>query len=136
MRQHVLIVEQNRKTRTALCRLFSRSGVTAHAAVSVESALEKLTCIPSLVVVDMDLPDGSAADVLEAIRAVGLETEIAVIAGMTDAPGDQWIPRFRPDAVFGKPLDLNDLVDWLGDLSQIDHLPMLTPQYTELAVAA
>jgi len=129
MREHALVVESQPQTRQAICQLLGRAGIATRAATSISETLRKLDRIPSLVVLDLVLPDGSGVEVLEAIHAAAIPARVAVLSAGGDGPSVDWIAKYRPDAVFGKPLDFEDFVDWLA---VFDAQPDESPHTAEI----
>jgi DNA-binding NarL/FixJ family response regulator len=67
------------------------------------------------VILDLMLPDGNGASVLEHVRHVGLPTRVAVATGAGDWRSLLDEARLKPDAVFLKPIDFPRLVRWLDE---------------------
>jgi DNA-binding NarL/FixJ family response regulator len=59
------------------------------------------------------LPDGSGVEVLEAIRAAKMRCKVAVVSASTDTATFRRLRAASPDAIFAKPLDFEDFVQWL-----------------------
>jgi CheY-like chemotaxis protein len=114
MEENVLVVEHHSRTRLGICELLNRTGVRVRSAKTIGAALQELSHMPALVVLDLSLPDGNGIEVLEAIRKAGLATKVAVLSSGGDAPSFDWMPVHKPDAVFGKPFDFADFADWLS----------------------
>ena len=68
---------------------------------------------PDAVVLDLRLPDASGGLLLKRIRQLALPTKVAVVTGLANPVADPHLRQFAPDAVFGKPLDYQALMDWL-----------------------
>ena len=108
----ILIVEDN----AALIRLYTKwlqqPGATLFQAESAQEALEKLaTIIPDLVVLDINLPDGSALPVIEYLKAQPeyQHTEIVPITGMADLPKE--IKAIGITNFLRKPVSINTLME-------------------------
>jgi two-component system response regulator RegA len=114
MQEHVLIIENHEMTRQGLCSLFEKVGVNVRSTRSIRSALKALAQLPSVVVLDLALSDGSGIEVLKAIRDTKMNARVATISANSDAPSSSWISTYMPDAVFGKPFDFDDFSNWLS----------------------
>ena len=70
---------------------------------------------PSHVLLDLMLPDGNGAELLELVRRENLPVRVAVVTAA--GPGRFWdeAMRHRPDAVLRKPWDLDDLKKFMQD---------------------
>jgi CheY-like chemotaxis protein len=105
----VLLVEDDPDTRSALCLLLESEGYTVVGAKDAQSALEQLEdgLRPSVVLVDLLLPDGSGWDVMKHLdqEAHLKSVPIILISGM---PKDD--VRILADAVFKKPVDYPNLL--------------------------
>jgi DNA-binding response OmpR family regulator len=106
----ILIVEDDDDIRGALNRFFSDEGYLALEAPNRAKALRVLTTLrPDLVTLDLSLPDGSGADILQQIRASSDLTTIKVVI----MSANRIIPlaiRELADAVVAKPFDLEPLL--------------------------
>lgn len=65
MRKRVLIVEDDRSLCGAIARIAARWGDEVHQAHTVADALDLLELNPTLLIVDVRLPDGNALEVVE-----------------------------------------------------------------------
>jgi CheY-like chemotaxis protein len=111
--EYLLLVEDDEPTRQVMSRLMDEVGVKVIAVGTVKEAIEMLMQVPAVVVLDLMLPDGSGIDVLNAIREANLRCKVAVVSGYTDGVHFNQIREAKPDAVFSKPLNFVDFVDWL-----------------------
>ena len=107
-----LIIDDDPVSREALLKIVRLTGVQATAAVSVCEGLEALKFSPHNVILDLMLPDGSGIDILRRIRQSGLPTRVALLTG-ADKDMIEDAESLKPDAVFAKPVDLRQLLDWL-----------------------
>ena len=110
---HVLIVEDDACSRHALQALLRRSGYNTKSAATVSEALSKLQDGPRCLILDLNLPDGSGTDLLQRIRAAKLPIKVAVTTGTSDPMLLDAMGKFVPDAVFHKPVNLNEVMHWL-----------------------
>lgn len=82
----VLVVEDSRFSSEAMRLLCLRSGARIRRADSLRAAMRHLqTYRPSVVIVDMGLPDGSGAELIAQIRSIGANAPVALaISGDPD----------------------------------------------------
>jgi CheY-like chemotaxis protein len=111
----VLIVEDERSSRTALSRLLSQSGYDNDAVASAEDALQLIRrCgVPRFALVDLNLPGMSGLDLIEKLSRIDPSV---VIVLTTAAAGEPLMERVRDFGVeyLRKPLDFNRLLGLLG----------------------
>ncbi len=112
----VLLIEDDAATARALQKLLESVGMTVHLAKSVAQAMERLAGEPSLVILDLMLPDGSGLEVLKAIRGSEMDCKVAVVSAASDSELFAGVTALKPDAVFGKPLEFGDFVDWISSI--------------------
>ena len=109
----MLIVEDERTPRELLRLLLTVAGYNVVATSTVHDAIGKLNG-QTHVLLDLNLLDGTGVDVLKAIRTDFPSTIVALTTGERD---DSTIMidamRHHPEAVFHKPLDVNQLLQWL-----------------------
>jgi CheY-like chemotaxis protein len=107
-----LVVEGNSRSRRALRNLLSSLGHRVISAANLEQARQYLVNKPSVVIVDLVLPDGNGIEILHQLRNMGGDVTIAVIsAGRGDRLSEAL--DLNPDALFGSPVDIDDFRDWL-----------------------
>jgi DNA-binding response OmpR family regulator len=109
--QRLLVVEDDRATCFLLAALFGRLGVEVRTAHTVADGLALLAERPDYLILDLALPDGDGAEVLERVRADGLPTRVAVTTGWTDPEA---VEGLRPDVVLLKPVGPDELMRGLG----------------------
>ena len=113
----LLLVEDEGTTSHALTALLRRLGVKVRHAPEVIQALEELTRLPEVVVLDFSLSDDTALEILKMIRDTGFVCRIAVLMPAQDHKRNlAQIQAFKPTAIFQKPLDFEDFGHWLCDL--------------------
>jgi DNA-binding response OmpR family regulator len=108
------LVEDDRPTAAVLQKILARQGCQVDVAASLAEALPRLGPQVDWVLLDLMLPDGDGALVLETIRARRLSIRVAVTTGVCD---DAWLQRVRDlgaEAVLCKPIDLTGLLQHLG----------------------
>ncbi len=64
-------------------------------------------------ILDMNLPDGLGAVVLERIRNEKRTMRVAVTTGTTDAVLLEQVQSLQADLILRKPIHLNTLIEWL-----------------------
>jgi DNA-binding response OmpR family regulator len=79
-------------------------------AVDLKSALALLDGSTDVVVLDLMLPDGDGAKLLERIRNQKLVTRVVVTTGVSDPDRLEALNVFRPDVVLHKPVLLARLL--------------------------
>ena len=109
----LLLVEDDATTVHIMTRLLQTVGVAVESAGTVKEGIAALSRMPAVVILDLMLPDGSGVEVLEAIRAAKLRCKVAVVSASTDAATFRRLHAASPDAIFAKPLDFEDFVQWL-----------------------
>ena len=111
----VLVVEDDPASRNALRLLLRHTGFEGAYAATVAEATEAVSSFqPGSLILDVMLPDGSGGQVLDYIRARGLPIRVALATGAVDWRDRVDVQRLKPDAVFHKPLDFDQLLDWLN----------------------
>lgn len=116
VRCRVLVVEDDPSSRRALTLLLQLRGFQADVASNVAEAFQQLKCNPTCILLDLMLPDGNGASVLEHIRTRQLPIRVAVTTGASN--WQAMLDDLRPDALFTKPIDFNRVVDWLSEPTQ------------------
>jgi DNA-binding response OmpR family regulator len=102
----VLLVEDDLVSASALATILRRRGFEVFHAVNIAAALEHLSSGPEFVMLDLMLPDGDGATVLQAIRDRGLSSRVLVITAVCDPDRLAAVAAFKPEAVLQKPIDL------------------------------
>jgi DNA-binding response OmpR family regulator len=84
-------------------------------AQSVGQALIRLEMglLPSVVILDLKLPDASGGLLLRRIRRDMLPIRVAIVTGVDDPESHMDVVRYPPDRIFKKPLDVWELLEWL-----------------------
>lgn len=106
----VLIVEDDPVLVDVIERNLSARGITTRSAAGVAPAVAALEeACPSLILLDVDLPDGSGWEVLRALRRQGCpETRSIVITGLR--PNQRLVRELECTAVLEKPFPIDALV--------------------------
>jgi DNA-binding NarL/FixJ family response regulator len=68
---------------------------------------------PQILILDLALPDGNGIDLLAEVRRARRPITVAVVTGVTDKLKLHEVTAWKPDAIFGKPVDVDDFDDWL-----------------------
>ena len=113
----VLIVEDDPDSREVMALLFgARDDREVHVAGSVGEALgEMRKRMPSHILLDLMLPDYGGVVLLRAVREDELPVRVALVTAA--GPGSQSVEeamRWRPDAVFYKPVNFDAVARWLS----------------------
>jgi len=114
-RSRVLIVEDDRASRRALLMLLKLRGFDATHACNMGEALEQLESQPDVVLLDLMLPDGNGAMILDYIRRNNLPMRVAITSGASNWQALIGDGPHKPDAFFSKPLQFDQLMGWLSD---------------------
>lgn len=109
----VLVVEDDRASRSALTALLRLIGFEPLAAATVEEGIQLLEMKPLCVILDLMLPDGNGASVLRYVREHRLPIRVAITTGAMDWKAMIAQSPEPPDAMFPKPLDFDLLTNWL-----------------------
>ena len=105
----VLLVEDETPLRRIIARNLIARGHHLIAVDSVGDAIAAMTTrLPDVVLLDVNLPDGTGWEVLRWLRAV--RHHLAVIVYSAVPPSAKRIAEFRPDAVLTKPFPMDSLV--------------------------
>ena len=109
----LLLIEDDPTTTKIMTRLLRSVGVAVESVGTVTDGLAALSRLPAVVILDLMLPDGSGVQVLEAIRSAKMRCKVAIVSGSTDPETFARLRSAGPDAIFSKPLDFEDFVQWL-----------------------
>jgi len=113
----LLLVEDDWRTHSALCKILARRGWEVHSAMTVSGGLALLHLKPQAIILDLMLPDGDGIAVLYQIRAENQPAKVAVTTGIEDRSRLEEIRKLAPDAILRKPLNLEELLRVLGTLN-------------------
>jgi len=107
----VLLLEDHADIRRMMAVLLARCGFEVVQAETVQEAIARLDG-QSFAVLDLYLPDGSGAEVLQYMRKRNHPARVAIVtaAADTDIPANLLLPR---DRVFRKPIDFDELIEWI-----------------------
>ena len=107
-----LVVEDDAMTHASLRRVLETSGHEVDAVGTVAEAYARLPT-SRCIVLDLCLPDGCGIDVLRYVRERHLPVRVAVNTGCADQKLLKEVRALRPDALFIKPFDPEELLAWL-----------------------
>ena len=108
----MLVVEDVPDARAALDVLLRGCGVQTACAATLAGALRLLDWRPHAILLDLKLPDGNGVEVLRRVRSSGMSAQVAVITGTSDDRLLDEVRSLKPDAVFRKPLDWQEVCQW------------------------
>src|SRR5579884_2323695 len=110
----VLVVEDDSTLVRAITRNLEARGYQTAAVAGVEDAVEILhRGVPSLLLVDIDLPDGSGWDVVRWLRTQGFTTPVIVISALR--PNERLIRELGCRSFLEKPFPIEALVRQVED---------------------
>ena len=106
----ILIVEDDPTlARSIMLNLTARGYITQHAMTVAEATAAVARQLPALVVLDIDLPDGSGWEVLRSLRAAG-QPEVAVIVMSALRPNNRLANELGATGVLEKPFPMESLL--------------------------
>lgn len=112
-RTKLLLVEDDPPTCMAIAELLTQHGYDVTCAGTLAEGLARLEG-HSLLVLDVDLPDGPGTTILQKIRTDNLPVMIAVCSGTDDEQVLGEVRQANPDRLFRKPIDPSELIGWLN----------------------
>jgi two-component system KDP operon response regulator KdpE len=123
----VLVVEDDPTLARAIVRNLSARGYAARSATTVAEATAAIAdADPALVLLDIDLPDGSGWEVLRLVRSAG-RTDIPVIVMSALRPNPRLCEDLRPTGVLEKPFPMEALLRQVVTLLGRSAVPAVTP---------
>jgi two-component system, OmpR family, KDP operon response regulator KdpE len=110
MKSNILIVEDDDALVRSIERNLTARRYDVRSAGSVEEALNVLhEASPNLLLLDIDLPDGSGWEVLRAVRSAGGDDiPVIVLSGMR--PNQKYLKELRCSSVLEKPFPMEALL--------------------------
>ncbi len=116
----VLLVEDEAPLRLIIGRNLTQRGYRLISVDSVGDAIAEMTTrLPDVVVLDVNLPDGTGWEVLRWLRA--MHQHPAVIIYSAVPPSAKRVAEFHPDAVLMKPFPMDCLVDLVATVGIPQH---------------
>lgn len=104
-----LVIEDDETVWTVFERALQASGYVVQSCQTGKIALQKLaTLTPSLIILDLHLPDMSGEDILQVIRAEVRLKEAKVVLASADAALANWLDT-KVDFVLNKPISYAQL---------------------------
>src|SRR4051812_28314596 len=110
---HVLVVEDCAAIRRALELLLGQTGYRVTTAGTVAEGLARLDG-QQVALLDLMLPDGSAAELLAEIRRRRPGMRVAVLSAAEPGAVAEAMRACPPDRFFAKPVDVEALLGWIG----------------------
>ncbi|HEV3311706.1 MAG TPA: response regulator [Chloroflexota bacterium] len=110
MSRHILIVEDDDVLVDSISRNLNARGYSTVTAATVDVAeIAIRECRPSLLLLDVDLPDGSGWDVLRDLRSQG-DTDVPVIVISGLRPNPRLVTELNCKGVLEKPFPVEALL--------------------------
>jgi DNA-binding NtrC family response regulator len=131
---HALLVDDNEGTLEALSQLVRSEGFSVSMAPTVEAArLELSKQKPDVVLVDLNLPDGSGMSLLDAMDAIAAPAVLLITGHASVDTAIEALRRGVTDYLT-KPVDFKRLRGILGDIAKTSSLPSeISDLQTELS---
>lgn len=108
----MLVVEDDPALSSAIDVLLRHYGYAVQMAATLADARRHLAGgDPDVVVLDLGLPDGNGADLLEQMRSTGRRARVLVLTASVDPPTLRRLKGLRPDRFLRKPMNFLDLLD-------------------------
>ena len=108
--RRILIVDRDTAARERLCDQFSRRGWAVTLAATVAEARARLDAPPHCILLELALGDGPGETVLRQVVADDVPTRVILCTGESDSIRLARAARLGPEAVFGKPIDFEEIV--------------------------
>jgi DNA-binding response OmpR family regulator len=117
MYHRVVVVEDEAIFRGVIARNLRGRGVTVQEAESVREGIDEVLAeAPDLMLLDVNLPDGSGWDVLRELRRRGIEVPTIVISAVH--VGQSRLEEFKPLAYLPKPFPIEALLRLVVDATE------------------
>lgn len=114
-RPRVLVVEDDPATSRAMRLLLQHHGYDVQVCATIAETMNFLGSDPDYVLLDLMLPDGDGAQVLEHIRDNHLHSEVVVVTGVSEPAWHKRVQRLHPKKVLRKPVDVSQILSGLGN---------------------
>jgi DNA-binding response OmpR family regulator len=115
----VLIVESHDALRVLLFTVLRHQPLAVDTAVSAEDAIQKANnCDYALIVVDMDMPDGSGLSFVQSFREERPEAKTFILA-VRDPNNDEFLDPELVNAVLNKPLEIDTVAELVRECAQV-----------------
>jgi DNA-binding response OmpR family regulator len=115
-------VEDDRATHSALRIILGQRGWEVSVADTLSGGLAEMEALHShldCVLLDLMLPDGNGLTLFEELRSRRLPAGVIVTTGSNDPVILDQIKGLQPLAVFHKPINLTELLVYLGPLARL-----------------
>ena len=111
----VLVVEDDALLRNGMMTLLTMQGHRVAVAANVAEAAAYLdVAMPTHLLLDLNLPDGTGIEILKLIRAQALPVRIAIVSGGFDIPLVDTARALGIDTAFSKPPDWDKVLEWVA----------------------
>lgn len=104
----ILLVEDDDRLRGIETRYLEAAGYTVLGAASFAQALDRIAIKPSLMILDINLPDVSGWEVARWLE--GQTSNVPVIVTSGSVPDPKQLGHFKPIAFLAKPFDMSELI--------------------------
>ena len=108
--KRILIIDRDAPPRERLGRQFSRRGWSVALAATVAEARARLDPPPLCILLELALGDGPGETVLRQVVDDNLPTRVILCTGASDPVRLARAARLGPEAIFGKPIDVEEVV--------------------------
>ena len=108
--RRILIVDRDTAARERLCDQFSRRGWAVTLAATIAEARARLDPPPHCILLELALGDGPGETVLRQVVEDNLPTRVILFTGASDPVRLARAARLGPEAIFGKPIDVEEVV--------------------------
>jgi ActR/RegA family two-component response regulator len=108
--KRILIIDRDTPCRERLRRQFSGRGWSVALAATVAEARTRLDPPPHCILLELALGDGPGETVLREVVGDHLPTRVILCTGASDPIRLARAARLGPEAVFGKPIDFEEVV--------------------------
>jgi DNA-binding response OmpR family regulator len=107
-------VEDDLASANALGILLRHRGYEVIQSTTLADAAQNIDASLHAIVLDLMLPDGDGARLLEQIRRMQLPIKVLVTTGVNDGAHLDRLKHFSPDQLLRKPINLADLLRGLS----------------------
>jgi two-component system KDP operon response regulator KdpE len=114
------LVEDDPGSANALRLLLSYNGYEVILAPTLGESMRKIDPSIDAVILDLMLPDGNGDQLLAHIRKSKLPIRVLVTTAVSDGARIEQVKTLRPEGIFRKPIDLEELLRGLGKGSGSD----------------
>jgi ActR/RegA family two-component response regulator len=108
--RRILIVDRESPSRERLRQRFARRGWSVAVAATVTEARTLLDPLPHCILLELMLEGGPGEAVLRQVVEENLPTRVFLCTGASDPVRLARAARLGPEAVFGKPIDVLEVV--------------------------